>query len=217
MASTAYTLVIGNKVGSSWSLRPWLLMKQAGIPFSEALVELRQHTTSPDIQKHSPAGLVPILKHGDLVIWDSLAIAEYLNERHPDKQLWPADPAVRARARSVAAEMHAGFRDLRMNLPMDFLGHGLAPLAGEGWQKDIRRIVQIWRDARSGSKAGGPFLFGGFSIADAMYAPVASRFTSYTVDLKAFGDDGSAEAYRAMMMALPPMRDWAADSKPWAS
>lgn len=215
--ATPYTLVIGNKIGSSWSLRPWILMKQASISFDEVHVALRQHTTSPEIRKHSPSGLVPLLKHGDLSIWDSLAIAEYLNEQHPDAQLWPADRGRRAVARSAAAEMHSGFRDLRVNLPMEFTSRGLPPQEGGDWRKDVRRIVELWRGVRSAHAKDGPFLFGRFSIADAMYAPVCSRFTSYAVSLEGLGDDGTAEDYRAMMMDLPPMKAWAANCKPWSS
>ena len=208
MAGNAYTLVIGTKQVSSWSLRPWLLMRQAGIGFDEVLVPLRSAATSPEIRKFSPAGLVPILKHGELTIWDSLAIAEYLNERHPQTRLWPADAAVRAHARSVAAEMHSGFRELRYGLPMEFTGGDLKPEINEQCAADIRRVVGIWCGARKSFGAAGPFLFGAFSIADAMFAPVASRFSSYATKLSDYGDDGSAEAYRAMMMALPPMIDW---------
>lgn len=217
MASTAYTLVIGNKRYSSWSLRPWLILRQAGIPFAETMVALRSVSTSPEILKYSPAGLVPILQHGDLTIWDSLAIAEYLNERHPEAKLWPADPATRARARSVSAEMHSGFREVRMTMSMDFCATGLTPELTDGAKRDIARIVAIWREARADHAAAGPFLFGAFSIADAMYAPVASRFTSYGIRLAGYGDDGKADAYRKMMMALPAMQEWgkaAAAEKP---
>lgn len=208
MAANAYTLVIGTKRYSSWSLRPWLLMRQAGIGFEEVLVPLRLTTTSPEILKYSPSGLVPVLKHGDLTIWDSLAIAEYLNERHPTARLWPADASVRAEARSVAAEMHSGFRELRLGLPMDFTSNSLKPEINEQCAADIGRIVEVWRGCRARHGSGGPFLFGAFSVADALYAPVASRFSSYAVKLADYGDEGSAEAYRAMMMALPPMIDW---------
>ena len=204
----AYTLVIGDKRYSSWSLRPWLLMRQAGIGFDETMVKLRQPTTRAELLKQSAAGLVPVLKHGDLTVWDSLAIAEYLNERHPQARLWPADASARAIARSVAAEMHSSFRELRYGLPMDFTGSALAPEINEQCAADIGRVVQVWRDTRAKYGSGGPFLFGAFSVADAMYAPVVSRFSSYIVALADYGDDGSAEAYRAMMMGLPPMIDW---------
>jgi glutathione S-transferase len=208
MASAAYRLVIGNKRYSSWSLRPWLMLRHSGIAFTETMVALRKTTTSPEILNYSPAGLVPILQHGDLAIWDSLAIAEYLNERHPEAKLWPADTAARARARCVSAEMHSGFREVRITMSMDFSATGLTPEFTDGARRDIARIVTIWREARTDHATGGPFLFGTFSIADAMYAPVASRFTSYGIRLADYGDDGKAEAYRTMMMALPAMLEW---------
>jgi glutathione S-transferase len=215
MAKSGYTLVVGTKQYSSWSLRPWLAMRQAGIGFEEVLVDLRQASTTPEILKHSRTGLVPILKHGELAVWDSLAIAEYLNEQHPEANLWPADREARAHARSVSAEMHSGFRELRMALSMEFTARGLKAEINEGCAKDIRRIVRIWQDARAANASRGPFLFGAFTIADAMFAPVASRFTSYILDLKDYGDDGSAAAFRDHMMALPAMREWAAGCEPW--
>jgi glutathione S-transferase len=145
-----------------------------------------------------------------VTIWDSLAIGEFLAERHPDKALWPADPMVRAIARSVAAEMHAGFRDLRVALPMDFNKRDVVADLTAGVAKDIGRIVKVWRETRAQYGGTGPFLFGAFSIADAMYAPVASRFTTYGVELAEHGDDGTAAGYRDHMMALPAMREWAA-------
>ncbi len=213
MAKTNYTLVVGSKQVSSWSLRPWLLMRQAGIAFEEVLVALRQPDTRATILTHSPSGQVPLLKHGELAIWDSLAIAEYLNERHPDKKLWPADAAVRARARSISTEMHASFRELRYGLAMEFSSRGLTPEINEQCAKDIFRVVRIWQETRVKHGAGGPFLFGTFTIADAMFAPVASRFTSYGTRLADYGDDGSAEQYRAVMMGLPSMIDWGNGAK----
>ena len=213
MAKTVYTLVVGSKQVSSWSLRPWLLMRQAGLDFEEIVIRLRQPDSRPKILSHSPSGQVPCLKHGDVAVWDSLAIAEYLNERHPELKLWPADAAVRSHARSIAAEMHSGFRELRYGLPMEFAGRGLTPQVNEQCAKDITRVVQIWRETRAKYGAGGPFLFGAFGIADAMFAPVASRFTSYGTKLADYGDDGAAETYRAMMMALPPMVEWAKGAK----
>ena len=209
MAGNAYTLVIGTTSFSSWSLRPWLLMKQAGIGFDQIVVPLRQPNTASEILKHSPSGQVPALKHGDLNIWDSLAIAEYLNERHPQARLWPADTAARATARSISAEMHSAFRELRYGLPMDFSARDLKPEINAQCAADIRRMVSVWCQTRAKYGAAGPSLFGTFSIADAMFAPVASRFTTYAIKLADYGDTGTAEAYRAMMMALRPMVDWA--------
>ena len=208
MADNAYTLVVGSKELSSWSLRPWLLMRQAAIGFDEIVILLDQAGTKAKIALHSPSGKVPLLKHGKLAVWDSLSIAEYLNERHPQLRLWPTDVPARAQARSISAEMHSSFRDLRYALPMKFSSRGLTPDMSETCAADIRRIVTIWREARHGFGAGGPFLFGQFGIADAMFAPVASRFTSYGTRLADYGDDGSAESYRAMLMALPTMLDW---------
>ena len=173
------TLVIGNKNYSSWSLRPWLLLRQASIPFEEIRLALGRDNLS----KYSPSGLVPVLKHGALAIWDSLAIAEYLAEQFPEKELWPRDVEARAMARSVSAEMHSGFTHLRTHMNMNcrshFPGKGMTPEVA----KDIQRIQQIWQDCRSRFGDGGPFLFGVFSIADAMYAPVSFRFITYAVPL----------------------------------
>ena len=218
MADNAYTLVVGSKQLSSWSLRPWLLMRQADIGFEEIVILLDQPDTKAKIALHSPSGRVPLLKHGSLAVWDSLAIAEYLHERHPELRLWPADVTARAHARSISAEMHSSFRDLRYALPMKFSSRGLAAEVDEQCAADIRRVVQIWCQSRNKFGAGGPFLFGKFGIADAMFAPVASRFTTYGARLAGCGDDGGAETYRAMMMSLPAMLDWgqAAKTEPHA-
>ncbi len=212
-----YALVIGTRQGSSWSLRPWLLMKHLGIPFAEVFVQLRTPETKANLAEHSPTGQVPVLKTGGMTIWDSMAIAEFLHERHPDKQVWPAEVMPRAIARAVAAEMHSGFRDLRFGLPMEFILRGLKPETAPGGERaverDITRVIQVWRESRAKYGHGGSFLFGHFSAADAMYAPVVSRFTTYATDLAAHGDDGSAAAYRDMMMALPAMREWDAAAR----
>ena len=203
-----YELVIGNKNTSSWSLRPWLLMKALGIPFEELWIRLRRPETAAEILRHSPSGKVPALEAGDLVVWDSLAIIEFLAERHPNVVVWPRDPEARAIARCVAAEMHSGFSALRNEFPMDFVGTLDFPQASESARADIARIVAIWIDCRQRFGGAGGYLFGDFSAADAMYAPVASRFTSYQVDLARFGDDGTAASYRETMMAMPEMRAW---------
>lgn len=192
------TLVIGDKNLSSWSLRPWLLMKQAGIPFTERLVRLDRPETKAEIAKFSPSGRVPCLVDGETAIWDSLSIAEYLAERFPEKSLWPAETRARAIARSVAAEMHSGFAALRSFWPMNFAREGMAHMT-YGIGADIARIADIWetcrRDFGPRSSEGGPFLFGAFSVADAMYAPVVSRFQTYgPVPLPPL-----AEEWRAMM------------------
>ena len=208
MAASDYSLVIGDKNFSSWSLRPWLVLKQCGISFGEVCVRLRQPESKAAILKHSPAGKVPVLKAGALVIWDSLAILEFLAEQHPECGLWPADADARAEARAVSAEMHAGFPTLRNDMSMDILSRVPAPPYSDALRSEIARIVAIWTGARAHYGSGGPFLFGAFSTADAMFAPVATRFRTYGVDLAAFGDDGSAQAYAETLLALPAMAEW---------
>ncbi len=201
---TDLTLYIGDKNLSSWSLRPWLVLTQAGIAFTEKSIVLDQPTSRTDILAKSPSGLVPCLVHGETVVWDSLAIAEYLAETFPEKQLWPAENAARARARSISAEMHSGFAELRKVWPMNFTRSAMRHLQPPGVKKDVERISEIWSNARKRFGAGGPFLFGRFSIADAMYAPVASRFATYgPVSLPA-----EADAYLKMILALPAMKAW---------
>jgi glutathione S-transferase len=197
------TLVIGNKNYSSWSLRPWLLMKQAGIPFAERYIPIRSATWNTQIRELSPSGKVPALVHGAVRVWDSLAICEYLAECFPEKQLWPAAVAARAEARSVSAEMHSGFMALRQNMFMNIRrrmpSRGRSPEA----LADIERIVAIWNGCRSRYATGGPFLFGAFSIADAMYAPIALRFQTYAVTV-----DGAAGDYARTLLALPALQEW---------
>ena len=198
-------LVIGNKAYSSWSLRPWLLMKQAGIAFEEIRLSLYAEGAKQKLLEHSAAGKVPVLKDGALTVWDSLAICEYLAERYPEKQLWPAQPAARARARSISAEMHSGFTNLRNQMPMnvrrEIPGRARTPEVAA----DVARVETIWNECRSRHGADGPFLFGAFCIADAMYAPVASRFRTYGVALA-----GAGAQYAAAIHALPAMREWIA-------
>lgn len=208
-----YELVIGDKNTSSWSLRPWLVMKVFGIPFSETLIRLRRPETLAEILRHSPAAKVPVLKSDGLLVWDTLAIIEFLAEQHPNKAIWPADAAARAVARSASAEMHSSFQALRNECPMDFVNMPGFPDASAQTLADIGRVVEIWKDCHRRFAAGGAFLFGGFSAADAMFAPVASRFRSYEVDLSRFGDDGTAARYRDTMMSMPEMRAWADDAK----
>ena len=203
-------LVIGNKNFSSWSLRPWLLLKQAGLPFREIPVRLRQADTKAQILAHSPSGKVPALIDGDLTVWDSLAICEYLAEKaslnHVD--LWPADPKARAEARSVSAERHSGFAALRQQMSMEVA----ASRPGEGQTPevlaDIARIAALWTSCRERFAAAGPFRCGDFSVADAMYAPVAFRFHTYGVELPPL-----AAAYRDTLLALPAMQEWAAGAR----
>ncbi|HEX6011259.1 MAG TPA: glutathione S-transferase family protein, partial [Geminicoccaceae bacterium] len=195
-------LVIGSKNASSWSLRPWLLLKEIGLAFEEVVVPLRRPDTTTRILAHSPSGKVPVLIVGDLRIWDSLAIAEFLAEHEPS--LWPAEPRARALARSISAEMHSGFQALRTFLPMDFAarfdppGRLLAPV-----QADVARILEIWTECRLRHGRAGPFLFGTFTIADAMFAPVCSRFATHAVPI-----DPLSQAYVDHVMALPAMLEW---------
>ena len=210
---TTYRLVIGNKNTSSWSLRPWLAMTHAGIAFGEVNIDLRAADAKAQILAQSPSGKVPALLAGDDVIWDSLAILEFLAEAHPEAGLWPASRDARAQARCVSAEMHSGFQPLRQQCPMDFLARTpKAELAAEV-AADVRRIVALWQDCRSRFGGGGPFLFGPFSAADAMYAPVASRFRTYLPNLAPYGDDGAAQAYVEALFALPAMLQWEREAR----
>ena len=201
----ATTLIIGNKNYSSWSLRPWLLLKQAGIPFVEKRIPLGMPDSKAEILKHSPAGKVPVLHDGDITLSESLAICEYLAEKHPRLHLWPTHPAARAHARVIACEMHAGFAPLRQHMNMNcrkrLPGKGRTPEV----LKDIERIRAMWNDSRARFGGGGDFLFGRFGIADAMYAPVVLRFVTYEVDL-----DPVSAAYVQAITALPAMQEWLA-------
>ena len=206
------TLVIANKCYSSWSLRPWLLLKQVGIAFDEVLIPLGQPETPSRIREHSPAGRVPILKDGALTIWDSLAITEYAAERWPEARIWPEGREARALARSISAEMHSGFQALRNGCPMN-LGKKFGPTdRGEGVARDVARIDAIWQDARARFGAGGPFLFGVFSAADAMYAPVVTRFETYSVEVSP-----NSRTYMDAILGLPAFGEWrtAALQEPW--
>lgn len=196
-------LVIGNRNYSSWSLRPWLAIKQAGLPFEEIAIRLNEAGTKAQIYKYSPSGKVPCLIDGDLLVWDSLAICEYLAEKSPS--LWPSDAQVRAEARSVSAEMHAGFSALRHSMPMEI--HASKPYDERTAEvlADIARIVAIWESCRSRFAAEGPFLFGRFSIADAMFAPVAWRFKTYAVELPPASRD-----WIEAICGLPAMQEWRA-------
>jgi glutathione S-transferase len=191
-------------------MRPWLVARRAGVAFDEVEVQLRQadNQSAAEIAPHSPSGLVPALRDGDLVIADSLAICEYLAEQAPG--LWPADRAARALARSATAEMHAGFAALRRECPMDLAAEP-SPLAlSVDAAKDVRRIVALWTGMLD--RFGGPFLAGDWSIADAFYTPVATRFRTYAVDLAALGDDGRAAAYASRLLATPEFKAWEAEA-----
>ena len=211
-----FTLVIGNKNYSSWSLRGWLMARAAGIEFDEVMIPLDLPDTAASIKKHSPSGKVPVLVHRGLAVWESLSIAEYLNDLKPEAILWPSSQAARAHARSISAEMHAGFGELRSNMPMNirasYPGKGMTPAV----RADIERITGLWRDCRKRFAGAAPkddgFLFGGFSAADAMYAPVVTRLRTYGVPL-----ESDAEAYCTAILNHPAMKAWcdAAAHEPW--
>jgi glutathione S-transferase len=209
---SAFTLVIGNKNYSSWSLRPWLAMKMAGMEFAELVIPLHRDATATEIARHSPGAKVPALRHGDLVVWESIAILEYVAETVPEARLWPEQRQARAVARAVSAEMHAGFVALRTHMPMNIRGSKSGRGRTPEVDADIRRIVAMWEDCRTRFGTGGPFLFGAFGNADAMYAPVVTRFNTYGVAL-----EGTARAYADAILAMPPMREWfaAAAAEPW--
>ena len=216
------TLVIGNKNYSSWSMRPWVLMKQLGIPFTEKKLRFNSNEWNAEIERWSPSRLVPVLWRGDQAVWDTLAISETLHEWYPGSGVWPKDAQARAFARSASAEMHSGFRDLRSSMPMNirasYPGKGMKPEV----QANIDRIESLWAEARGRFGAGGPFLFGSFCAADAMYAPVVTRFRTYAVRL-----GPEAQRYCDAMLAAPGVRAWidealqekefVADDEPYAT
>ena len=216
------TLVIGNKNYSSWSMRPWVLLKQLAIPFDEVKLRFNSAEWDEGIRRWSPSGLVPVLWRGEQSVWDSLAIMEAVHEWYPDRGVWPRDAVARAFARCAAAEMHSGFRDLRTHMPMNIRashpGKGMQP----GVQANVDRICSLWTEARRRFGAGGPFLFGSFSACDAMYAPVVMRFRTYAVPLPE-----EAERYCAAMRDAAGVRAWidgalqekefVADDEPYAT
>jgi glutathione S-transferase len=194
-------LVIGDRNYSSWSLRPWLAIKQAGLPFDEVFISLRNSGTRTEIYKYSPSGKIPCLIDEETVVWDSLAICEYLAEKSPS--LWPSDRKSRAEARAISAEMHSGFGALRQSMPMEI--HASKPYDDRTAEvsADIARIVSIWESCRSRFAKSGPFLFGTFTVADAMFAPVVWRFLTYAVELPP-----ASRAWVETMCALPAMQEW---------
>jgi glutathione S-transferase len=205
---------LGNKNHSSWSLRGYLALHHTGAEFDETVIPLDQPGTKKRLLEISPSGRVPCLHHGSIRIWESLAIGEYLAELFPAAKLWPADQEARARARSISHEMHAGFAALRENLPMDLRAHGKAPKRMNAEvERDIARIRDLWRTTRAHHGKGGSFLFGHFTLADAMFAPVVSRFRTYGVDV-----DQDERAYMDAIWELPGMRAWriAAEKEPWS-
>jgi len=203
-----YTLILGTKDWSSWSLRPYMALRAVGVPFDEDVIPLERNATTAAVQRRTPAGKVPVLTIAEngqtITIWDSLAICETLAERHPEAKLWPDDAGDRAIARAYAAEMHSGFPDLRDQLTMDFVRRLPTPPLREATRTQVARIIAVWSAVLERHGKNGGFLFGRFSIADCMYAPVVSRFLTYGLELPP-----PAIAYCARMMALPAMQDWA--------
>ena len=208
-----FTLVIGNKNYSSWSLRPWLLLKHLGVAFEEILVPLDRPSTREDLEKYSPSGRVPVLRHGELTVWDSLAICEYLAEL--TGRGWPAAPAARAVARAVSAEMHSGFTTLRSLWPMNARARNRRTAMTAALEADVERIDQIWNDCRARFGAAGPWLFGEYSIADAMFAPVVLRFNTYG----AAAVSPTVRWYMASVLEDPPLQEWlqAAKRESWTN
>jgi glutathione S-transferase len=199
-------LLIGDKLWSSWSMRPWLVLKHARAPFTETLIRLRtEHTTADARAAGSPSGLVPVLKDGETTIWDSLAICEYAAEKFPAAALWPADPAARALGRAAAAEMHSGFPSLRGECPMDLARREDATVS-EATHNDLHRLAQLWSGLLG--RFGGPFLVGPWSIADAFFTPVATRLRSYGLHLSDFGDTGPCGAYAERLLEAPEFQEW---------
>lgn len=202
------TLVIGNKNYSSWSLRAWLALCQAQIDFEEIRIPLYGPASKEQVLRYSPSGKVPVLIDGDVTVWESLAIGEYLAERYPDRGLWPEAPDARALARAVSCEMHAGFVVLRTHMSMNCRKHLPGKGRAAGVQDDIDRVCAIWKECRTKFGADGPFLFGAFSIADAMFAPVVLRFETYAVRLDSLSRD-----YADAVLALPAVQAWVNDAR----
>lgn len=205
-------LILGNKNYSSWSLRPWIAMRNAGLAFEEEVIPLYEPGSAEKMAKYSPTGKVPVLIDGDMVVWESLAILDHLADRFPKQHWWPSEPAARAHARAVSAEMHSGFVPLRRHCPMNMRRVQKKRELTAEVAADVRRIEKIWTECRERFGAGGPFLFGAFSNADAMYAPVVSRLFSYAIGMGA-----AAEQYMAAVMAHPAYKEWreAGVAEPW--
>ena len=205
-------LVIGNKAYSSWSMRPWVVMKAFGIPFAEKLVQLRSADTAANILAHAPSAKVPVLIDGDITVWETIAILEYLAEKFPQHAIWPKDMKARTLARVLAAEMHAGFQPLRQACPMDvtkrFAARGRSPEVAA----NVARFSGLVKDSRCRFGSNGPFLFGAFSAADGMYAPVCTRMRTWSIAL-----DAATQAYVDAVLAHPAVKEWyaAAAAEPW--
>ena len=204
------TLYVGNKNYSSWSFRPWIAMEAAGVPFTDEVIPFNFAAGNPEFRKLSPTGRVPVLHHGDVRVWESLAIIEYVAELFPEAGIWPKDRAARAEARAISMEMLSGFRALRGACPMNIRRAPGEIDLPEGVSDDVARIEAIWKAALA--RSGGPFLFGAFSAADAMYAPVVNRFEIYRLT-----KDETVLAYMARVKAHPAWQKWqaAALAEPW--
>lgn len=197
------TLAIGNKAYSSWSLRPWILLSEFGIPCAEDFIPLDTPEFATRVAAYGAGKTVPILKDGDIVVWETLAIIDYVAELFPDKAIWPRDRAARALARAIASEMHAGFGALRSACPMNIRKRFATQDRGPGVVKDVARIEHLWGDARRRFGADGPFLFGAFSAADAMYAPVVTRLATYSIPVSP-----DTRAYMNAVLNTPSFRTW---------
>jgi glutathione S-transferase len=206
------TLVVGNKNYSSWSLRPYLVLAHTGVAFETVVIPLYLPETKTELARYTPSGKVPVLIHGATTIWESLAICEYVAEQFPDARLWPDEPNLRAEARALSSEMHAGFSALRRDMPMNLRGHMPGRGRSDAALADAARIHEIWNSCRTRYAARGSFLFGRFSIADAMFAPVVFRFRTYEVEVST-----AERAYMDAIVALPAMQAWHADAErePW--
>jgi glutathione S-transferase len=205
-------LVIANKLYSSWSMRPWLVLGAFDVPFEETVIPLRQPDTSERIRRYSPTGKVPVLIDGEAVVWESLAIIEYLAETFPEKAIWPRDKTARAHARAISSEMHAGFQALRQACPMNLGKRFATPALSADTVAAIARVEELWGETRARFGAAGPFLFGDFSAADAMYAPVATRLDTYSIKVAP-----ETRAYMDAIFSHPSFRAWreAALAEPW--
>ena len=201
-------MVIGTRKWSTWSMRPWLVAKRAGLAVEDIVVTLRTPETARALEPYSPSGQCPVLIDGALKVWDSLAICEYLADQHPDQGLWPRDPAARAAARSACAQMHGGFPSLRGECPMDLSAPIQTLELTEATQTDVRKVIRLWRTLKQGFGAGGPFLMGDWSIVDAYFTPVATRFRTYSIDLSDHGDDGFAAPWCALALQQPEYLEW---------
>lgn len=206
-------LVIANKVYSSWSLRPWMVMRAFAIPFEEIVIPLREADSNARLAAYSPSGKVPVLLDGDVKIWESLAIIEYLSERYPGKAIWPAASGARALARSISNEMHGGFMPLRQGCPMNIGATFKTPVITPEMRSNIGRIENIWAEMRAAFSGEGPYLFGAFSAADAMYAPVATRLQSYQIPVAE-----STRNYIETVLSHPTYLEWrkSALEEPWS-